>query len=960
MKNNEQELFDKFFNSFMIKIKEYLDINLEKDISSDGINDKIFNKINNDDSTSSIEKILLQLIVDINPKNKSNVTEVNKLLLLKILDYMISMKKNGTPKPVEVYNIFVEIFSQIPLKKYFFDSVKVEGNEELYLKLIIPIIVNKNIQRMIQVLSNEKLFPKEIIKSIQNKFEDLDLTNYKSYIFLTEILQIIIKRTSENIIEEIEKTLKDHLDNDKNDFLHCKICFNFPQLFIDKEKNKLNINYPCEHVNSTDILNPANIINYKIKCSCCDENLLFFYKNFLCSKCKKIICKKCTLIHFNECLPLFFLPLSDVGLKCVEHNRNYALFCDKCELNMCDLCKNEHYHYSSYNSKIMNEEDLIKISNIIDGDKSNNKIILEFIKKIIFDSGYLRNLQFQHFFDNLLNKTSVPNDRLFKEFGDEEFNNYYSLLIEKATRGSTYYTKQYNKILNYYKNNERKINIHPLNIYSVIEHTSKVSETYSKNSGKYSALIQYLDNKDNLINELNSQKMLLDMDIIKINQVKLEIKQNSLIRINNKYKDQTVKLINRCIADNILRYLIGKYPNHFQKIILNLKIFSDIIEEYKGEENSIIKKIKEKHQDIIKKFQKFMKVNNNEEEEEEETVDSIDQNNPLIFENSIKLNNNEEISTDELNNILSYLFYKKYEGNYSAHPNKSNNKIPLSLYEDTSSKSDSDIDINGFLKKLKKSLLDWEFKEKVKFENLSECLFDGKYDKIIQKLDTKDFSEFNESKAADNLNETLINEFIKIDKLLASFKSIGSTLGDSAHKESNLNLELKNFLENLRKSFNTEEYSRKILLKIFNYEFNNCSIGERHEFISKCFDHIIADILKKHDNIINDFKKKIEKIKKNRINKKNMLEIFENLNQKTADICDDEKDKANSESNEFIDFLNMEKQDNQKIDCSQADSTIFSIRKNLGKLLANCDINWINYNKQKLTTLLFIKQNNYD
>ena len=49
------------FNSFMMKIKEFLDINLEKDISLGNINDKISRKINNDDSTSNIEKIVLQL-----------------------------------------------------------------------------------------------------------------------------------------------------------------------------------------------------------------------------------------------------------------------------------------------------------------------------------------------------------------------------------------------------------------------------------------------------------------------------------------------------------------------------------------------------------------------------------------------------------------------------------------------------------------------------------------------------------------------------------------------------------------------------------------------------------------------------------------------------------------------------------------------------------------------------------
>ena len=79
------------------------------------------------------------------------------------------------------------------MKKYLFDFINLEGKEELYLKLTMPIIVNKNIQRMIQVLNNEKLFTKEIIQSIQNKLEELDLTNYKSYIFLSKILLKIIK-----------------------------------------------------------------------------------------------------------------------------------------------------------------------------------------------------------------------------------------------------------------------------------------------------------------------------------------------------------------------------------------------------------------------------------------------------------------------------------------------------------------------------------------------------------------------------------------------------------------------------------------------------------------------------------------------------------------------------------------------------------------------------------------------
>lgn len=69
-------------------------------------------------------------------------------------------------------------------------------------------------------------------------------------------------------------------------------------------------------------------------------------------------------------------------------------------------------------------------------------------------------------------------------------------------------------------------------------------------------------------------------------------------------------------------------------------------------------------------------------DEEEELDDNEDLNFTLIFEKPIKINN-QEISTDELNDTLNYLFYIKDIGNLSAHPKNNPNSIKLDLYDNS-------------------------------------------------------------------------------------------------------------------------------------------------------------------------------------------------------------------------------------------------------------------------------------
>ena len=55
--------------------------------------------------------------------------------------------------------------------------------------------------------------------------------------------------------------------------------------------------------------------------------------------------------------------------------------------------------------------------------------------------------------------------------------------------------------------------------------------------------------------------MKLKEDIMNLRMAKYEIKNNALLNGNNRYKSNIIKLINRSIADNIIRYLVFSYPS---------------------------------------------------------------------------------------------------------------------------------------------------------------------------------------------------------------------------------------------------------------------------------------------------------------------------------------------------------------------------------------------------------------
>ena len=155
---------------------------------------------------------------------------------------------------------------------------------------------------------------------------------------------------------------------------------------------------------------------------------------------------------------------------------------------------------------------------------------------------------------------------------------------------------------------------------------------------------------------------------------KINIRKNCVNNSNDKNKKNIIKLLNRSISENILRYLLINYPNHFRKIKLNYNIYKNIEDTFKDKNQDLLNRLNSQNKNIINEFLDKMKINesqnieeNEKTDEDEETNDTEEQNNFVIFDQEIKVKS-KTISANDLNEILNYLFYIKEIGNFSAYP----------------------------------------------------------------------------------------------------------------------------------------------------------------------------------------------------------------------------------------------------------------------------------------------------
>ena len=346
--------------------------------------------------------------------------------------------------------------------------------------------------------------------------------------------------------------------------------------------------------------------------------------------------------------------------------------------------------------------------------------------------------------------------------------------------------------------------------------------------------------------------------------------------------------------------------------------------------------------------------NTEKSQNQKDSINDIEeQNSLLIFESPVKINKY-IISKTELNEILKFLLYIKEKGNFSNHYKNGQNCINIKsdVFKDSSShKSDLNIDKENFIKFIQDFWRSYKFNKKIKPDYLFDCLFDGKIYELLN-FEEDDNNELNNYNKGKFLNKEVIEEFKNLEKSLDSFKSFKSFIKQySSEKINEINPLFQEFFSRLNNSFDNGETASLILHRILVLEINNSLIDDNLDFISKCFNCIFKKLDNKFDNLYYELKAEIDKLKGERSEKNNILLIYEKINQDSEQIND-----KNYFLNNFIDFWNKDKKEEEKMEFSDAKIILLKLRLNLERLIVE-DIEWTNFRRENLSSLLFLRQN---
>ena len=163
---------------------------------------------------------------------------------------------------------------------------------------------------------------------------------------------------------------------------------------------------------------------------------------------------------------------------------------------------------------------------------------------------------------------------------------------------------------------------------------------------------------------------------------------------------------------------------------------------------------------------------------------------------------------------------------------------------------------------------------------------------------------------------------------------------------------LVDFFDRLDKLLDNEKKCFSFLNRLNGNSYETSVTGENYMLCSYCCNYMIKNILPILDEKICDYQNDKKKYEDLIQSKEQIISFLSNLNQKM-----DSKDELNEP---ILDQKEFKKYLNKIIDNSEFGEADFKkIRNNLG-LLVTESIDWTKINNLKLSTLLFLKQNNYE
>ena len=978
-KKEEQKIENDF--AFYMRLQQILG----ESVTKSNLKDKI-NKYINQENIQGYKKQLFLLFSYLNPSTENFKSPENQNYVLGILNYILDKKnKNLTYDAKDLLIVIKVLYLSNPFYSILFNEISdLIINHDLYLEMLLLFIPEKDIGQLLLVMKkyiniNNNEEKRNLINGLEQILRKINFNSQVGFFFLKDILLKFLVSPN-NILNSIKDLETNYIS--KNPLLRCIECYNIP-IFSFNEDKTIKIHYECAH----DFSNIENISNYSFKCFLCNQKLVEAYQNFICSFCKKLFCLNCTITHFKECFNLFFIPHYECGFLCINHKEIYQNYCSICNINMCQKCLIEHHHTAKKELiDYLNKETIEKVLEFIEKDKKNSKIILNAIKNILvihsnfcnkeksmniaitpLQSKHLMtkigkyNFQFLFFIEKLLGINIQRENKMFDEFYDNDFVNYYSNLINYLLKGDSYYIEVLNKIKNEYRKAGRKQNINfselNLDLYCILKDEM---QKMNLNQVKSALISKYYEK----LNEIGMENEIFDLNenitqlLINLELNKIVIK--SILNSEKKCINEFLKLVNRSVADSLIRYLIKKYSSNFKRINLNFIIYANIKDNYNKKDPQLVKDIERDNKEkIIDDLEALKgKLNNQEtedyseigDEDNEDNNDDYDENsneNFIIAEKPIIINGR-EISINELNLILDFLIYIKKKGDLIAHPKKEDkNNFSLSPVE-TNIKylEKKNFNLNSEIEKIN---------EYINSTKLLDFLFERKF-KVL--LSEKPNVEINELIA--NLNyekvkeEELKSKFemlnIKIEELKNINDEFKREIGTNI--EINMKKELKEFNENLQKAFKERKNAITLLYKITKIKFENSIIGSNSTFIEQCLNVMINSIQQANAKKIREFNGIKDKRMACATSQQNLINFLNALNKELENYI--LNNQSSFDFQDFIEYVKKRKTD-EEMNALNNFLDLELIKNNLNQLISG-SIDWTERNNLKFATSLFLRQ----
>ena len=625
--------------------------------------------------------------------------------------------------------------------------------------------------------------------------------------------------------DSIKKSEENGQDEQQTSCLFCVDCLQIPVYEIDLRKGVIYLLHTCKG-NKKEILFQSEIkgrIHQIYPCIYCNKKC-----KSICIECSKSICADCKEKHLpdepdesNEIPQMIYIkekekekkrykqyimPYDDIQFICKTHFIKYEYFCPICKINLCEHCKNYHFHincsdlskydisvnykqYSCSDSIVSNLTKLCKLfedcyKDATKKEKLSINIIMNYsiIEKINnFITKYEKTKNMTDKITNTLFNKEKESHYMCRYFYNKEFKTEYSELINAVNNGNYEY---------YFKMKDLKLFYKKMNRISLKYDWDNFS-FFSSLKGKIDFFRSQYHYMKEIISEINNN--------LNINYIK---KENENIKLLFKVFEidlNLIKKINMSLLYKIDLQLRRKVGNLFAELlIVNNSNLLDEIEEtdYIIMETLIIlkKKIsqiknldvpndqKEKYErELTAHYKSILKKASPKVQKELDNVKKENQNMKIIEANEEKiqfhqLNNNSNSINDA---VLINLFFRL----------KSNflNIFNQSIHNKT---EEINTQIEDELEKFKKNLFDSQIENKNSQSKDSSPNINVEENKLCDSY----FKEINNLKLKMNIQKDItLSKNENILKLFKPIKKDRFIEADFNHCKSELEKLFKNY-----------------------------------------------------------------------------------------------------------------------------------------------------------------------